>query len=88
MAEKIATTERLAVELEKAGAPISMIRLARGGVYDDFRSDSATPIQDLVRDLNIAKLKDLARRALDGEFDAESWEADEWYEKEGRGVLG
>jgi hypothetical protein len=48
-----------------------MIDDASRGRYDDFESDSATPIMDLVRDSRAAGLDDIAQRAINGEFDAE-----------------
>ena len=79
----IPTTERLAQALENAAAPEEMVRAARAGRYDDFKSESATPIFDLVRDLQRIGAKDLAQRAIAGEFDASKEEADAWYAAEG-----
>jgi hypothetical protein len=72
------TTERLAKALESANAPKAMITAARAGCYDDFKSESATPIMDLVRDLRQAGLTHLAQRAMDGEFDATQEESEAW----------
>jgi hypothetical protein len=83
----IPTTEKLALALEKINAPAEMIRAARAGRYDDFKSESTTPILDLMRDLKKIGALGLATRALKGEFDATKEEADAWYEKEGRHVL-
>jgi hypothetical protein len=55
-----------------------MITAARAGCYDDFKSESATPIMDLVRDLRQAGLTHLAQRAMDGEFDATQEESEAW----------
>jgi hypothetical protein len=74
------TSERLAVALEATAAPKAMVVAARAGCYDDFRSESATPCHDLVRDALAAGLGDIARRAMDGEFDATREEAEEWAE--------
>lgn len=76
--QRLPTTERLAVALELAGAPIRMIELARSGQYDDYQSDVAMPISLLIFDARAAGLPNIAERAMDGEFDATSEEADEW----------
>jgi hypothetical protein len=73
-----ATTERLAKALEAAGADETFVRSAREGHYDDFKSKSATPIVDLVRELQACGFKDLARRAIDGDFDSTPEEALAW----------
>ena len=80
------TTEKLARELEKAGAPTDMILKARVGDYDDYKCRSATPIIDLVRDLTRAGLPDLAQRAMNGEFDGSREEAEEWFANEGKNL--
>lgn len=72
------TTERLALALEQAGAPASLVAQARAGQFDDFRSSSATPISDLVRRCRQLGLTDVAKRAIAGEFDATKEEAEEW----------
>lgn len=76
--QRIPTTEKLANALTQAHAPLEMIDRARQGYYDDYKADSAVPIMMLVQDARTHGLKDIARRAADGEFDAQSWEADEW----------
>ena len=81
------TKERLAQTLEQAQAPKALITAARAGCYDDFESESATPISDLVRDLQEAKLMSLAQRAMDGEFDSTKEEAATWFEQEGKHLL-
>jgi hypothetical protein len=84
----IPTTERLARALEAAGAPQEMIARARGGFYDEFKSDLATPIVQLVQDAREAGLKGIAERAIDGEFDATKEESDAWAESpEGQEVM-
>ena len=72
------TTERLALALEEAGAPASMVRKARAGHYDDYQSNLAMPIAQLVVDARRAGLSDIARRAADGDFDATKEESDAW----------
>jgi hypothetical protein len=76
--ETIPTTEKLAMAMEQAGAPISMINRARAGVYDHFKSKSVVPIIDLIEDLWAAGLDDLAKRAINCEFDGSAEEAKAW----------
>jgi hypothetical protein len=63
--------EKLAEALTRAGASPEMVAYARRGGYADFESVSATPIMDLVNDCRVAGLNDIARRAMNGEFDGE-----------------
>ena len=63
--------EKLAEALTQAGASPAMIDDAKRGRYDDFESESATPIMDLVRDCRALGLNKLAIRAMNGDFDAE-----------------
>jgi len=79
--------EKLARALEEAHAPAQMVERARAGQYDDFLSDSATPIINLVRDLQLVGLHELANRAMNGEFDGTKEEADAWYQAEGKDLL-
>lgn len=76
--QKIPTTERLALEFEKAGAPEFMIRAARAGQYDDYKSNLDFPIRKLVSDCCLLGMRDIAERAMNGEFDGQKWEAEEW----------
>ena len=46
-----------------------MEKRAREGYYGDFTSSLAMPITQLVLDLRAAGKEELARRAMDGEFD-------------------
>ena len=62
--------EKLAQALTKAGAAADMVDAAERGEYDDFESQSATPIMDLVRDARRAGLDEIAKRAMNGDFDA------------------
>lgn len=70
------TKDRLVAALTEAGAPKVMITAAAAGCYDDFESESATPQHDLVRDCMDRGLTELARRAMDGEFDGTKEEAE------------
>ncbi len=85
----IATKEKLAQVLHAAGL-FGMEKLARAGWYDDFESESATPINDLVaalrevsdanpgdNDLRDQTMK-LAVRAMEGEWDGTKEEAEAW----------
>lgn len=90
MQPKQPTTEKLALALIEAGAPQYLVDGARAGKYDDFKSDLATPILQLVLDLGEAarnwslpkavreKLLGLANRAKVGEFDSTKEEAEDW----------
>jgi hypothetical protein len=64
--------EKLAKALTEAGASPAMIEDAKSGRYDDFESDSAMPIMDLVRDCRAAGLDDIAKQAMHGAFDSSS----------------
>jgi len=72
------TTEKLAEALSLAGAPKWMIDNALAGVYDDYTSPHAFPIRTLVFDAKNCGLPTIAMDAIDGKFDAQKWEADEW----------
>ena len=61
--------EKLAAALVDAGAPHEMIKRAQEGYYGDFTSPLATPIMQLVADARAAGLLDIARDAVEGEFD-------------------
>src|SRR5262245_18281078 len=76
----LSTRESLARVLEERQNPRSagMIRLVRAGAYDDYLSDSPSPIMDLVRDLSQNGEHDLVGRAIGGEFDGTKDEADAW----------
>lgn len=73
-----ATTDKLAEALSLAGAPQDMIERALAGYYDDYKSPLPAPIVQLVADARSHGLPDIARRAMDGEFDATKQEGDEW----------
>jgi len=80
------TKDRLAEVLEKEGLK-DMADRARAGYYDDFESELAMPIGQLVSDLNGAGKYDLAKRAINGEFDGTKEEGDAWFQKEGKDLL-
>lgn len=77
----MSTKLRLARVLRESGAPEEMVRRAVRGAYDDYDSLSATPIMDLVRDCQHHNLTDIAKRAMNGEFDATREEGEAWLTK-------
>jgi hypothetical protein len=82
----LSTKERLAQVLHAEGL-FEMERSARAGRFDDFESESATPIVDLVTHLRAAGRNDLAARAMVGEFDSTKEEAEAWYQREGKDLI-
>ena len=78
------TKDKLAMALLKAGAPESMVKKAEIGYYDDYLSPLATPIVQLVSDCRFfikhgrPGLKDIVKRAKNGEFDATKEESEAW----------
>lgn len=72
------STERLVVDLVGAHAPDSLVVAARDDAFHDFKSDSATPIIDLVHECERHGLHSIAKRARSGDYDATKQEADEW----------
>ena len=82
----ISTKERLAQELHGAGL-LEMEKKARAGHYDDYESPLVTPCIQLVADLTAAGRRDLAERAMDGEWDGTREEAEAWMKREGTGLL-
>ena len=84
---KQSTKERLVEALRWAGAPQDMVQKAGQGYYDDYESEIATPIIQLVKDCHAAGLPALAQRAINGEFDGSREEADAWFAREGKHLL-
>jgi hypothetical protein len=82
----IATKEKLAQVLHAAGL-FEMEKAARAGRYDDYEGETATPIVDLVNDLKAVGQHDLAKRAMNGEWDGTKEEAEAWYQREGKDLL-
>jgi hypothetical protein len=78
----IHTKERLAQVLH-AEALFDLERKARAGDFDDYESESATPIVDLVMTLERLGKHKLADRARNGEFDGSKGEAEAWAKREG-----
>ena len=81
------TKDKLADALRQAGAPNSMVDKALNGGYDDYESESATPLIDLVSDLRKYKLTDLVIRAMNGDFDGTKEEGEAWYQREGKNLF-
>jgi hypothetical protein len=54
----------------------TMITRAEMGYYHDFKSDHPTPKSQLINDLMMVGLKDIAQLVMDGEFDEEPDEED------------
>ena len=80
------TKQKLANVLDGAKLP-DLAAEARAGRFDDFESESLTPIVDLVKSLESAGRQDLADRARNGEWDGTREEAEAWYQREGDGLL-
>lgn len=83
MAERT-STDVLVEDLLAAQAPDFMLSKAREGQYNDYLSQSATPIMDLVHDAVEANLRAIADQAQTGKYDATQAEASAWFEREGR----
>ena len=89
MDKRFSAVERLVRALKAAHAPQVMIDRAASGYYDDFMSPIATPIMQLVHDARALGLHRIAQRAINGDFDAERWEAIAWAKTpEGEETLG
>jgi carbohydrate-selective porin OprB len=82
------TKVRLAKDLKDHNAPEWMIKNAIDGYYDDYETDIATPILQLVIDCEKVGLKDIAGKARNGYYDSTKEEADKWMSgKAGREAL-
>lgn len=83
---KLLTTEKLARALEDLNDPEieDIIKKARKGYYDDYKSWIPFPIKQLTIDLEEAGYPDMAKLAKNGKWDATKEEAEEWFEKEGK----
>jgi predicted enzyme involved in methoxymalonyl-ACP biosynthesis len=78
MMSEIPTSEKLAQALEVAGAPQEMITKARSKHYDEYESDLMSPIRQLAADAAEHGLDEIALRAMNGDFDGQKWEAEQW----------
>lgn len=74
----IPTTERLARDLEEAGAPAEMVQRALEGYYDDYKSPLAMPEVQLLTDAKKAGLDTIAEGVVEGRWDATKAEAEAW----------
>lgn len=85
------TKDNLAAELNKAGFA-EMAAKATDGYYHDYLSPLAMPCEQLVADLHrigTPESRNLAKRAMNGEFDANREEAEAWAKsKEGTETFG
>lgn len=78
MSESLPTKERLARAMEQAMCPVPLIAAARAGRYDDYESDLAMPLVELVGELRALGQHALAERVVAGEFDGTKEESDAW----------
>lgn len=76
------TKHRLEMALRDADAPQWMCVNALNGVYDDYESKHAAPINLLVSDCRANGLSVIAERAIAGEFDGTREEAETWAKTE------
>jgi hypothetical protein len=81
------STEILLEDLEAAKAPSFMLRKATSGQYNDYLSESATPIIDLVRDAAVWNLHDIVDNAMRGKYDGTKEEGAAWMEREGKDLF-
>ncbi len=84
---QLPTNERLALAMTEARCPDQMIRLTRAGHYDDFKSELATPLTQLVIDLQAIGQTELSQRVMEGEFDGTIEESAAWFEHKGKDLL-
>lgn len=86
----MSTKDRLAAALREIGLE-PLAQEAERGLYDDFESPFAFPLINLVHRLGeemTTAATALADRVRDGDFDGTEEEADAWYEREGKALLG
>jgi hypothetical protein len=86
--ERLSGTQKLikALHEEKLDTKAyrNLLALVEADYYDDYKSDLVFPRRQLAHDLQTIGLSKLAMRVMLGEFDAEAWEGDEWWESEGK----
>ena len=77
---KLPTTEKLAMALEKLNDPAlePLIKRAREGYYDDYKTTIPTPLVQLAQDITVCGHSEFVERIKDGEFDATKEESDAW----------
>ena len=83
----MSTKENLTTALTEANAPDWLIKNASNGHYDDFESEITSPITTLVDDCRRAGLNEIAKRAINGEFDATAEESEAWIQCEGKEIF-
>lgn len=81
------TKEKLAKDLKEANAPKWMVNNAESGYYDDFESDIAMPIVQLVNDCHNNGLEDIETKAKNGDYDSTKEESEAWFNREGKDLL-
>lgn len=81
------TKEKLARELQIAKAPGWMVANAIQGYYDDFESNIAAPITQLITDCRANGLDEFSYRVMNGEFDSTKEESESWFQKEDKDLL-
>ena len=93
------TSELLAKALDEVGLT-TMAKLARQDIFHDFLSPHATPVLELATMLQGAvagcpdkaraeRIRQLGRRVVNGEFDADSEESEDWAKsEEGQATFG
>lgn len=69
---------KLVDALRVANASNTMIDNALDGFYDDYKSENATPCILLVKHAKREGLRDIERRAKNGEFDGTKADSDAW----------
>lgn len=85
---KQSSTDLLVKDLLELNAPSEIISKAKSNQYHDYKSDSATPIFDLVNDCIKAGLSEIAEKAKQGVYNATKEESDEWVKSEdGQGAI-
>jgi len=87
--DRVPTSEKLANFLESLKDPrlTDMIKKARDGYYDNYKTTIPFPTIQLVLDFEEAGYQELAEEAKKGRWDSQDWEGEEWFEKEGRYLL-
>lgn len=82
---EIPTKLKLAAAIREAapgGELEAVAQAAETGFFDDFESPIATPCTALVNEFTRLGYPEMARRAMDGEWDATAAESDAWAESE------
>lgn len=78
--EEEPTSIKLSKVLESEGL-LDLALRAAAGEFDDFKSEHVSPIHVLVEELIVKGRPDLARRAIDGEWDGTLTESRAWFDK-------